>query len=56
MRLFFGNNQVDNIRFYGQPDGEFTPMKKTGNESIRLEGFFWETKRRPKSLEDILKR
>lgn len=54
MRLFFGDNKVDNIKFYVQPEGKFTPMKKAGNESIRLEGFFRETNRRPKSLEDIL--
>ncbi len=54
MRLFFGDNKVSSIRFYGQPDGKFTPMKEADNNSIRLEGFFWETERRPRRLEDIL--
>jgi lipopolysaccharide export system protein LptA len=54
MRLFFGDNKVNSIRFYVQPDGKFTPMKEAGSDSIRLEGFFWETERRPRRLEDIL--
>lgn len=56
MRLFFGNNQVESIKFYTQPKGIFTPMKKAGPEPKKLEGFFWEKTRRPRSLEDLLKR
>ena len=55
MRLYFGNNQVEGIRFYTEPKGKFIPMKTAGNrESKKLEGFFWEKARRPQSLEDLL--
>jgi lipopolysaccharide export system protein LptA len=52
MRLYFGNNKVDNIRFYAQPTGKFTPMAKI-REGTKLEGFFWETKRRPRRIQDL---
>lgn len=53
MRLFFGNNKVESIKFYQQPTGKFTPMKKAGNETKKLEGFFWEKERRPRRLSDL---
>ena len=55
MRLFFGDNKVNSIKFYAEPKGSFTPMKKAGKEPKKLEGFFWELQRRPRSVEDILK-
>jgi lipopolysaccharide export system protein LptA len=55
MRLFFTENKVDHIRFYTQPAGKFTPMKKAGKESKKLKGFFWEKVRRPRSVGDLLK-
>jgi lipopolysaccharide export system protein LptA len=55
MRLFFGDNKVENIKFYQQPTGKFTPMKKAGQDTKKLVGFFWEKKRRPKSIADLLK-
>jgi len=54
MRLYFGNNQVNSIKFYATPKGTFTPIKKLGNDPKKLEGFFWETQRRPRSVADIL--
>ncbi len=53
MRLFFGDNQVESIKFYNQPTGSFTPMKKAGNNTKKLEGFFWEQVRRPRRLADL---
>ncbi len=53
MRLYFTNNQVDGIRFYTEPQGKFIPMEKAGSETRRLEGFFWETIRRPRSISDL---
>ncbi|MEQ1743899.1 MAG: OstA-like protein [Saprospiraceae bacterium] len=51
MRLFFENNQVTDIKFYTQPKGKFIPMKQAGTkESKKLEGFFWERDRRPRSV------
>ena len=55
MRLYFGNNQVQSIKFYNTPKGKFTPMSKAGKETKKLEGFFWEKKRRPLSVADLLK-
>ncbi len=54
MRLFFNNNQVESIKFYTEPAGKFTPMKKAGNDTKKLEGFFWEKTRRPLRIADIL--
>lgn len=53
MRLSFGNNKVEHVRFYVEPTGKFIPMRKAGKETKKLEGFFWETKRRPRSLSDL---
>lgn len=55
MKLYFGNNQVNSIKFYANPEGTFTPMKKAGKESKKLDGFFWEKRRRPDSVEAILR-
>lgn len=55
MRLFFENNQITDIRFYTQPKGKFIPMKQAGTaETKKLEGFFWEKGRRPRSVQGIL--
>jgi lipopolysaccharide export system protein LptA len=56
MRLYFGNNQVESIKFYAEPKGTFTPMKKEGKTARKLKGFFWEIQRRPNSVEDLLER
>ena len=53
MRLFFGDNKVEGIRFYNSPTGKFTPMKKAGKDTKKLDGFFWEKTRRPKKVEDL---
>lgn len=56
MRLYFGDNKVESIKFYQEPTGKFTPMKKAGKDTKKLEGFFWETNRRPRALRDLLSR
>jgi NhaP-type Na+/H+ or K+/H+ antiporter/lipopolysaccharide export system protein LptA len=53
MRLYFAQNQVDGIRFYTQPRGKFIPMNKPGVQDRRLDGFLWETGRRPRTPLDI---
>jgi lipopolysaccharide export system protein LptA len=55
MKLYFNKNKVEHIRFYTEPSGKFTPMKKTGKDAKKLDGFFWEKKRRPRSVGDLLK-
>jgi len=56
MRLYFGDNKVESIKFYAEPTGKFIPMRKAGGETKKLEGFFWEQKRRPRSVRDLLVR
>ena len=56
MRLFFGDNKVESIKFYQEPTGKFIPMKKAGKDTKKLEGFFWERARRPKGVGDLLRR
>jgi lipopolysaccharide export system protein LptA len=53
MRLYFGDNQVEGIKFYQEPTGKFVPMKKAGKEQKKLDGFFWERARRPRSAEGL---
>ena len=53
MRLYFGSNQVESIKFYDHPSGSFTPMKKAGEGTKKLEGFFWEQVRRPRKVGDL---
>lgn len=50
MRLYFGNNKVESIKFYQEPTGKFIPIKTAGKETKKLEGFFWDKVRRPKSV------
>ncbi len=53
MRLFFGDNKVNSIKFYKDPKGKFIPMKEVKNKPVQLAGFFWEKKRRPRSIADL---
>ena len=53
MRLYFGDNKVESIKFYQEPAGKFIPIKKSGKESKKLDGFFWETKRRPRNVAEL---
>lgn len=55
MRLFFGDNKVKSIKFYQNPQGKFVPIKELKGSPIQLDGFFWEKKRRPRSVADLLK-
>jgi lipopolysaccharide export system protein LptA len=55
MRLFFENNTVAGIKFYAEPKGKFLPMRQAGTtESKKLEGFFWEKERRPRSVAGLI--
>ncbi len=56
MMIYFGDNKVDDIRYYDTPKGQLTPMQKANHDLFILEGFRWETKRRPMTLEDLLKK
>ncbi len=56
MRLLFGNNKVESVKFYTEPKGKFSPMDKAGTDTKKLDGFFWEKTRRPRSVAEILRR
>ena len=53
MRLYFGDNKVESIKFYQQPSGKFIPMKQAGKDTKKLEGFFWDRERRPRGVRDL---
>jgi lipopolysaccharide export system protein LptA len=53
MLIYFGNNKVETIKFFNQPKAKSLPMKTTNHDELKLKGFRWETKSRPKSLKDL---
>jgi hypothetical protein len=53
MMIYFGNNKVDKIKFFTQPQAKALPMKTTNHDEIKLKGFRWDIKLRPKSLKDL---
>jgi hypothetical protein len=55
MKLYFENSKVISIKFYAEPKGTFTPMKKAGKDQKKLDGFFWDKTRRPRSIADLLR-
>ncbi len=53
MVLYFGNNQVDKIKFITQPQATLHPMTQVDHEGLKIKGFDWQFKRRPSSIEDL---
>ena len=53
MLIFFGNNKVETLKFYTQPKAKALPMRTTNHDELKLKGFRWEIKTRPKSLKDL---
>jgi hypothetical protein len=53
MMLYFGNNEVEQIKFFNQPKAEMLPMGQTNHSTLKLDGFFWEMQYRPDSLADL---
>jgi len=53
MMLYFGDNQVDKIKFFTEPKAEMNPMQQAKHEALKMPGFFWEKQRRPMSLDDL---
>lgn len=53
MLLFFGNNEIDKIKFFSQPKATLHPMQQAKHEQLKIEGFRWEVKLRPQKLEDL---
>ncbi|MCB0593912.1 MAG: hypothetical protein H6557_06845 [Lewinellaceae bacterium] len=53
MLLYFGDNQVDKIKFFTEPKAEMKPMQQADHNALKMPGFFWEKERRPMSLADL---
>jgi len=53
MTIYWGDNQVESIRFMTQPTGTAHPMSQVVHEELRLEGFRWMKEKRPKSVLDL---
>ncbi len=53
MILFFAANQLQRIRFEGEPNAVLYPMGQVNHESLKLEGFQWLGNRQPQSKQDL---
>ncbi len=53
MTFFFIEEELDNIKFYTQPESEMTPMEKATKAALQLEGFKWEQYRRPLDISSL---
>ncbi|MBC6993639.1 OstA-like protein [Neolewinella lacunae] len=55
MVLQFQDGTVQKIRFLSAPSGKMDPMGAVDHRALQLEGFRWETERRPASLDDLFR-
>jgi lipopolysaccharide export system protein LptA len=55
MVLHFRNGGVRKIRFLRAPEGKMEPMQAVNHETYKLEGFRWEIKRKPLTVEDLFR-
>jgi lipopolysaccharide export system protein LptA len=53
MLVLFGDNKVDGIKFYTQPKATMFPMKQANHDDLKMKGFRWEKKLRPKNRLDL---
>jgi lipopolysaccharide export system protein LptA len=53
MLIFFGDNEVEDIRYYNKPTGSNIPLGKAKPTDMALEGFKWNIDKQPKSLKDL---
>ena len=51
MKIIFKENQVNDIRFYTNPDGTFVPPHELEDSDKQLEGFAWRISERPSRRE-----
>ena len=54
MQIIFKENQVNDIRFYTNPDGTFVPPHELEDDVKKLEGFAWRIKERPSKMEILM--
>jgi lipopolysaccharide export system protein LptA len=53
MKIFFLENEVNDISFYTAPDGQFIPPHELNDADRKLEGFAWKMDERP-TRKDIM--
>lgn len=53
MILYFGANQIERILFVTAPQATMFPMKRADHEGLKMDGFNWITKVRPRSFADL---
>lgn len=54
MKIFFKDNQVNDIRFYTNPDGDFIPPHELKEDIKKLDGFAWRIDERPSKIEILM--
>lgn len=42
MALYFGNNQIERIKFLAEPKSKMDPMRQADHNAMRMEGFNWD--------------
>lgn len=53
MILYFGNNEIERIKFLVQPQGDTYPMTQIDHNEIKIKGFNWDTTYRPEGRDDL---
>ncbi len=53
--LYLKNKKIERIKFLNQPDMKLIPKEQITQDKIKLEGFVWRQKERPKSVVDIFR-
>ena len=53
MMIYFGNNEVEDIRYYNKPSGNNIPLDKAKPGDFTMEGFNWNIDKKPNSIEDL---
>lgn len=54
MKIDFVDNEVHDIRFYTNPDGQFVPPHELKDDKKKLEGFAWRVNERPTRQEIMI--
>lgn len=55
MTIWFDDGQVSRIKFVEQPQATYSPISKVDPYALKLDGFYWEDKARPLSIDQLLK-
>ena len=53
MEFLFADKKMDTVKFLTAPKSKMSPMIGLNHSTMRLEGFNWETVRRPGSVDDL---